>query len=68
MREKREHSRRVESDALNQAKKRAQEILDLSAADIDNFLNSDTDSDSEEVHNFMSIAMLGLFNDKYRIS
>ena len=43
---------RVEADsALSQAKKRAQEILDLSASDIDDLLNSDqedSDSDAEE--------------------
>ena len=43
---------RVEADsALSQAKKRAQEILDLSASDIDDLLNSDqedADSDAEE--------------------
>lgn len=34
--------------ALSQAKKRAQELLDLSASDIDDLLNSDEeDSDSE---------------------
>ena len=49
MRARRESSHKVQSDALNQAKKRAQEILDLSAADIDNLLNSDSDSESEEV-------------------
>ncbi|XP_067928854.1 centlein-like isoform X2 [Watersipora subatra] len=48
LRAKRECSRKVHSDALNSAKKRAQEILDLSSADIDDLLNSDTDSDSEE--------------------
>ena len=39
----------MQSDALNNAKKRAQEILDLSSADIDDLLNSDSDSDGEEV-------------------
>ena len=43
---------RVEADsALSQAKKRAQEILDLSASDIDDLLNSDqedSDLDAEE--------------------
>ena len=42
----------MEADsALSQAKKRAQEILDLSASDIDDLLNSDqedSDSDAEE--------------------
>lgn len=55
MREEKQKARReanksrTEGDsALTQAKKRAQEILDLSASDIDNLLNSeDDDSDFE---------------------
>jgi len=48
-RTKKAKNKKAENKALNEAKRRAQEILNLSAYDIEDFLNSDTDSEDEQV-------------------
>ncbi|KAF6040787.1 CNTLN [Bugula neritina] len=47
-RTKKAKNKKAENKALNEAKRRAQEILNLSAYDIEDFLNSDTDSEDEQ--------------------
>jgi len=44
----------AESSALTAAKKRAQEILNLSASDVENLLDSDDESDQEEVKSWFA--------------